>query len=188
MSFTRKFFMILGLCCLVIPFFIKNTDKVEFSQRIPLDSLSKVKPFKSKKWPIQKNKMYQIKFSTSFPNWDDNGNSVSFGANLVNQKKQTINAMDTEFWYESGYDSDGYWSEEKNRNSWFFKNRGKQETVHLEIYLLDKKIKPRKKKFSPTISLRIYNGAKGATKGLFLIVGLIALAIFVIKSWDIWFG
>lgn len=188
MSFTRKFFLILGLFCLVIPFFIGGTDKLLFSQRIFVDSLSKTQPFLSKKWPIQKNQMYQIKLSTSFPNWDDNGNSVAIGANLVNQSKQLLNAKDTEFWYESGYDSDGYWSEEKNRDSWFFKNRGKQETVHLGIYLLDKKIKPRKKKFSPTIRLSIYEGAYGLTSGLFVIIGLIALTIFVIKSWDIWFG
>ncbi len=72
------------------------------------------------KGPIElseEGSIYQLTLSTSIPD-----NSYSWGAiELLDEKKAPINAFEGDFWRESGYDSDGRWSESSVSTSHLFK-------------------------------------------------------------------
>lgn len=60
--------------------------------------------------------VHSIQLGASFPN-----NSWTFiGAELLDANQDAINAVDGDFWHESGYD-DGYWSETNNKSDRFFR-------------------------------------------------------------------
>jgi hypothetical protein len=65
----------------------------------------------------EKGEIYELTLSTSIPD-----NSYSWGAiELLDSKQAPINAFEGDFWRESGYDSDGSWSESSTSTSHLFK-------------------------------------------------------------------
>jgi hypothetical protein len=55
----------------------------------------------------KKGKLYSINLNSSIPN----NSNAWFGVELLDSEQQPVNAVEGDFWHESGYDSDGHWSE-----------------------------------------------------------------------------
>ncbi|MCB0323161.1 MAG: DUF4178 domain-containing protein [Bdellovibrionales bacterium] len=65
----------------------------------------------------QVGRVHELVLSTSIPD-----NSEAWGAaELLNGEQAAINALEGEFWRESGYDSDGHWSESDTTHSRLFR-------------------------------------------------------------------
>ena len=102
--------------CMCLIFFIQPQAKV-FEQTVWLNNTSGdgliVGPF-----PLsERGSVYRINLQTSIP---DNS-EVWAGVELLDEQQEMINAVDYDFWRESGYDSDGHWSESDTSHDFPFR-------------------------------------------------------------------
>ncbi|WP_291725461.1 hypothetical protein [Bernardetia sp.] len=62
---------------------------------------------------------YNIEWSVQFKSTQNQGMYVV--VELLDKEKNVINAVESDFWYESGYDSEGSWTESETSSSKYFK-------------------------------------------------------------------
>lgn len=111
--------------------------------RHSLTNHTKDSSFSTPTFKVKKNVMYQIEVR----NLDISSSWMVAGMSILNDDDEVINEKEMEFWHESGYDSDGSWSEGNYTEKFNFK-AAKDSELSAEIYWVDSKSKiPESHKF-----------------------------------------
>ncbi len=91
-----------------------------FSTNVDMKNIDKKEGFLSKPIKIDNTSTnYNIDWGINFKSSKNQGMYVVI--ELLDNDKNVINAVESDFWYESGYDSEGSWTESETSSSKYFK-------------------------------------------------------------------
>lgn len=114
--FFRRAALLVCIALFVGGFILDSRGNQIFGQNVNLDQIG---PDGLVIGPIQmtrEDRVHRLELSGSFPN-----NTWTFvGAELLNEQQDAVNAVDGDFWHESGYD-EGHWSETDNNSRRYFR-------------------------------------------------------------------
>lgn len=175
--FTKIFFILVFVSCLYISFTITKRTKI-VDIKLPVDSLSKTKPLVTPSFPVKKKVgMYTLKMSIKPHMPHFNGNYIYLITEMYDSDDQRINEFEHEYWWETGRDSDGTWTEKEESESWTFKNHQKNDSLYLEIYG-DKRLSNTRYYKAKHIKVEVWEDPQASIGNTFLIAGIIFLVLF----------
>ena len=194
--FTRLFLLFASFAC----FFVsgKTSKKHRVANfHLSIDSLNKNEPLVTPAFQVKKEVgIYKIDISIYPAMTRANKNFIYLMAELHDNNEVRINEFEHEYWWETGHDSDGSWTEEEKSESWFFKNRNKNDSLYLEIYGekklnkqkyyrdLNQKTKYGKNtyyyRYAQSIRVQVWEDSQGTVRSYFFIAAVVFLVLFVI--------
>lgn len=154
---------------------IGSSGKLVLNTSHKLDNFSADSSFDITSFKVKKDQTYRVKITSGklSNNW------LAVGVNFQDDDDLVVNEFEADFWHESGYDSDGYWSEHDYTKILYFKAT-KTEKLSGEVYWVGGRYGKRLLK-SNTIKVRISRaGTKVAAnyfKYLFWVFGGITLLL-----------
>ena len=190
-TFTVFFMLLSGIICLNISVRAKRAKRIA-DFRLPIDSLDKEEAFETPKFAInQKVGVYRIEISASPTITPAHKNFIYVFAELYNKKGERVNEFETEFWWETGRDSDGTWTEKDKDEDWLFKNRKQNDSLYLEIVGEKRLLRQayyrersqnrsyRYKRYTESIRIQVWEDPQGAVRRYFLVFGIIFMVLFI---------
>lgn len=142
----RNFVLLLsgGITVFSLYLTVTNFDKQPAKvYRHSLTNHTKDSSFSTPTFKVKKDVLYRIEVR----NIDISSSWMVAGLSILNDDDEVINEKEMEFWHESGYDSDGAWSEGNYTEKFNFK-AAKDGQLSAEIYWLESKSKiPESHKF-----------------------------------------
>lgn len=176
--FTQLFFLLGCISCLYISFNITRHTKI-VNLTYPIDSLSKTKPLVTSSFPVKKKiGIYTLKLSVVPHMSHFNGNYIYLMTEMYDNDEQRINEFEHEYWWETGRDSDGTWTEKEESESWTFKNQQKNDSLYLEIYG-EKKLNISGYYKPKNIKVEVWEDPQASVGHTFLIIGIVFLVLFL---------
>lgn len=182
-SFFLWFTGILGLIGCVGTMYGKTGKQVGETFQHRLNNYSKDSSFVSPQFKVTKGEIYRVEFK----NYVQNNSWMVMGISILDEEDDLINEREAEFWHESGYDSDGAWSERDAKEIFHFK-ASKSEEIQLEIYWINGS-KPKATPQSTKVSLSLKKAGSALVSDyfqyIFAIFGvLFFLGIMVVYGGD----
>ncbi|EAY26783.1 hypothetical protein [Microscilla marina] len=177
--FARLLLLFIFVACLFVSFKTTKRRKVADVQ-LPIDSLSKTKPLVTPSFPVKKKVgIYSLKMSV-YPHMTHvNGDFIYLMAEMYDSEDRRINEFENEYWWETGHDSDGTWTEKEESESWMFKNRQKNDSLYLEIY--GEKSLSKSLYYHPkSVRIQVWEDPQAAVAKYFLVIGIVFLVLFII--------
>lgn len=195
--FTRLLLFGACLACFYVSF--KTTKKRRIADfYLPVDSLSKDEPLTTPSFWVKKEVgIYKIDISIHPAMTHANKNFIYLMAELHDNNEARINEFEHEYWWETGHDSDGSWTEEEKEESWFFKNQNKDDSLYVEIYG-EKRLKQqgyyqrlnkandfrnlsrRSYHYAKNVRVQVWEDPQGAVRYYFIIAAIVLLVLFVL--------
>jgi len=184
--FTKLFLLVLTILCFYIS--LKSTPAKKTAQFfLPIDSLDKEEAIETPRFAIKKNVgVYRLELSAHPTIAPTHKNYIYLMAELYDRKGVRVNEFETEFWWETGSDSDGRWTEKDISENWLMKSRQGNDSLYLEI-VGEKLLKANyrrsnyKKRFTESIKVQVWEDPQGPVRRYFRVFAFIFLFILFIS-------
>ena len=186
MLFTRLFLFLLTVICIGIAQSTTPSKRIAHFL-LPIDSLDKEEALETPKFPIKKSAgVYRVELAAHPTIAPTHKNYIYLMAELYNRKGTRINEFETEFWWETGRDSDGKWTEKDVSEDWLLKSRQGSASLYLEIVgekLLTANYRPygRKKRFTENIQVQVWEDPQASIRRYFRVFGIVSIAILFLS-------
>ncbi|HAS40435.1 MAG TPA: hypothetical protein DCS93_08150 [Microscillaceae bacterium] len=183
--FAKLFLLLLTIICFYVAFKSKPAKRVaQFF--LPIDSLDKEEALETPKFAIKKNVgVYRLELSAHPTITPTHKNFIYLMAELYDNKGVRVNEFDTEFWWETGSDSDGRWTEKDVSENWLMKSRQGNDSLYLEI-VGEKLLKANyrrsgyNKRFTESIKVQVWEDPQGPIRRYFRVFAIVfLLSLFI---------
>ncbi|OJJ14531.1 hypothetical protein BKI52_42915 [marine bacterium AO1-C] len=184
--FTRLFLLLLTIACFYISFKSAPAKRVA-RFLLPIDSLDKEEALETPKFAIKKNVgVYRLEISAYPTIAPTHKNFIYLMAELYDRKGVRVNEFETEFWWETGTDSDGRWTEKDISEDWLMKSRQSNDSLYLEI-VGEKSLRANyrrsgyKKRFTESIEVQVWEDPQAPVRRYFRVFAIVCLLILFIS-------